>query len=152
MMKLAPMNNAYPPPEGPRVTPSTLRTGHLYYNGEKVLDSSSAQKVLGHMKNAFASTREHERLLDALVASAQNPLLGDEFSVHFSPNVQGDDLNGGLATFNELILHCNQGNPFTLSLGQNNKFDPLCLLFWRDRWGKYVPEAIWDACGIKTQA
>ena len=70
MMKLAPMN-AYPLPEGPRVTPSTLRTGQLLFHNEfiEVHDDEAFFRAWQEIKTIFPERRD---LLALLVSGWQD--------------------------------------------------------------------------------
>ena len=70
MMKLAPMS-AYSLPEGPRVTPSTLRTGKLFFRQVEIKDND-ADAFLNAWREIKTFFPKRKDLLALLVAGWQN--------------------------------------------------------------------------------
>jgi hypothetical protein len=85
MMKLAPMN-AYSLPEGSRVTPSTLRTGRVFFNNRKLMDHRELTRVRQLIHRNIAKTghfEAHKELLDAFIFMAIQPLFEKKFGFFF---------------------------------------------------------------------
>ena len=144
MMKRAPMN-AYPLPEGPRAKPNTLRTGHVFFNNRQLMDHPELTRVrkLIHQNIAKPEHLEkHIALLDAFIFMATQPLFQNKFHFRFFGDnacVFVREMENG----KEVIYD------FPRDPDQRIIVDVKALY---DKFAQDVPQAIWQALGIDTQA
>ena len=152
MMKLAPMNNAYPLPEGPRVTPSTLRTGHLYDASTNLpnlqVKPENVESFIKRITGDFTGNADVQKFLEAYLGFAKCPDLGTLFHARFRPRTSKNGLSfpptleltfGQFYPRNRRYIF-NDWGPCSISHGG---FETII-----SKVKKYVPEEFWESLGI----
>ncbi len=153
MMKLAPMN-AYPLPEGSRVKPSTLRTGHLYDASTNLANlkvrPEKVESFIESITGDFTGNADVQKFLHAYLGFAKCPDLGTLFHARFTPSTS----NTGWTSPAKLDL----------AFGQVDKKNPRYILravgactissggfeTIISRAKQHVPQVFWQTLGIDT--